>query len=101
MEEAISQHKKMAMGEAVPLAPGKSVIQKYAKGGAVMPEKGVTNLPAKGGALQPGKATGAKIATYKKGGAADKKGFGLTIAVAVPMRKSAAAPVRKAAGRGR
>lgn len=93
MSEAISQHKRMAMGESVPMAKGKSVIQKYAKGGAVMAEGGVANLPAKGGVLQPERATGAKIATYKKGGAVPKKGMGLTIAVAIPMRK--------AAGRGR
>jgi hypothetical protein len=89
------------MGESVPLASGKSVIQKYAKGGAVMAESKAANLPAKGGALQPAKATGAKIATFKKGGMAAQKGMGITIALAVPMRKPAAAPMRKAAGRGR
>ena len=94
MSEAISQHKRMAMGESVPMAKGKSVIQKYAKGGAVMAEGGAANLPAKGGVLEPVKATGAKIATYKKGGMAlPKKGMGLTIAIGIP--------VRKAAGRGR
>jgi len=100
MSEAISQHKRMAMGEAVPMAKGKSVIQKYAKGGAVMAEGGVANLPAKGGVLEPMKATGAKIANFKKGGM-PKKGMGLTIAIGIPVRKPAAAPVRKAAGRGR
>ena len=93
MSEAISQHKRMAMGESVPMAKGKSVIQKYAKGGAVMAEGGAANLPAKGGVLAPMKATGAKIATLKKGGAVPKKGMGLTIAIGIP--------VRKAAGRGR
>jgi len=93
MSDAISQHKRMAMGETVPMASGKSVIQKYAKGGAVMAESKAANLPAKGGVLQPAKATGAKIATYKNGGNVAKKGMGITIAVAVPMRK--------AAGRGR
>jgi len=93
MSDAISQHKKLAMGESVPMAGGKSVIQKYAKGGAVMPESGAANLPARGGVLQPKKATGEKIATMKKGGAVPKKGMGLTIAIAIP--------VRKAAGRGR
>lgn len=93
MSEAISQHKRMAMGESVPMAKGKSVIQKYAKGGAVMAEGGVANLPAKGGVLEPVKATGAKIATFKKGGVVPKKGVGLTIAIGIP--------VRKAAGRGR
>jgi hypothetical protein len=100
MSEAISQHKRMAMGESVPMASGKSVIQKYAKGGAVMAEGGVANLPAKGGVLEPMKATGAKIANFKKGGM-PKKGMGLTIAIGIPVRKPAAAPVRKAAGRGR
>jgi len=93
MSEAISQHKRMAMGESVPMAKGKSVIQKYAKGGAVMAEGGAANLPARGGVLEPMKATGAKIATLKKGGAVPKKGMGLTIAIGIP--------VRKAAGRGR
>ena len=92
MSEAISQHKLMAMGESVPMAKGKSVIQKFAKGGAVMAEGGAANLPAKGGALQPMKATGAKIASLKNGGM-PKKGMGLTIAIGIP--------VRKAAGRGR
>ncbi len=93
MSDAISQHKRMAMGESVPLAGGKSVIQKYAKGGAVMAESKAANLPAKGSPLTPEKATGAKIATMKKGGMAGKKGMGLTIAIGIP--------VRKAAGRGR
>jgi len=93
MSEAISQHKRMAMGESVPTAKGKSVIQKYAKGGAVMAEGGAANLPARGGVLEPMKATGAKIASLKKGGAVPKKGMGLTIAIGIP--------VRKAAGRGR
>jgi hypothetical protein len=93
MSEDVSQHNRMAMGESVPMAKGKSVIQKYAKGGAVMPEGGVANLPAKGAPKEPVKATGAKIATYKKGGMPAKKRMGLTIAVAIPMRK--------AAGRGR
>lgn len=93
MSEAISQHKRMAMGESVPLAGGKSVIQKYAKGGAVMAESKAANLPAKGGALQPVKATGEKIATFKKGGVVPKNGMGLKIIIGVPSRK--------AAGRGR
>lgn len=94
MSEAISQHKKMAMGESVPMAKGKSVIQKYAKGGAVMNESKVANLPARGSAPPPfEKSSGTKIATYKKGGAVPKKGVGLTIAIGIP--------VKKASGRGR
>jgi len=85
MSEAISQHKKMAMGESVPMAKGKSVMPKYASGGAVMKEGGVANLPAKGSAppplARPAAGMAGKIATLKKGGAAK--------------------PMRKVAGRGR
>ena len=88
MSEAISQHKRMAMGESVPMAKGKSVIQKYAKGGAVMAEGGAANLPARGGVLEPMKSTGEKIASLKKGGMAPKKRMGLTIAIAIPVRKA-------------
>ena len=94
-DDYINMHKRIAMGQ-----PGAEThlkkggkVAKYARGGAVMSEKGVDKLPAKGGVLKPEKSTGAKIATFKKGGAAAKKGVGLTIAVAIPMRK--------AAGRGR
>ena len=90
MSDAISQHKRMAMGETVPMAKGNSVIQKYANGGAVMAESKAADLPAKGGALKPAKATGAKIATYKNGGKA--KMPALTVVIGMP---------RKAAGRGR
>jgi hypothetical protein len=90
MSEAVSQHKRMAMGESVPMAKGKSVIQKYAKGGVVMPEGGAANLPARGGVLEPMKSTGAKIASLKKGGAVPKTGMGLKIIIGVPARKAAA-----------
>jgi hypothetical protein len=90
MSDAISQHKRMAMGESVPMASGKSVMPKYKNGGSVMSEKGVANLPAKGEIMKPVKATNERIATYKRGGKA--KMPGLTIAIAIP---------RKAAGRGR
>jgi hypothetical protein len=94
MAEAISQHKRMAMGETVPMAKGKSVIQKYAAGGSVMKESKAANLPARGSAPPPlEKSSGTKIATYKNGGSAAKKGIGLTIAIGMPMKKSA--------GRGR
>lgn len=93
-EGAVNMHKLLASGASPQVeAKGKSVIQKYAKGGAVMAEGGAANLPARGGVLEPMKATGAKIATLKKGGLAPKKGMGLTIAIGIP--------VRKAAGRGR
>jgi hypothetical protein len=59
-----------------------------------MSESKVANLPARGSAPPPiEKSSGTKIASYKKGGNVAKKGMGITIAVAVPMRK--------AAGRGR
>ena len=93
-EGAVNMHKLLASGASPQVeAKGKSVIQKYAKGGAVMAEGGAANLPARGGVLEPMKATGAKIASLKKGGAVPKKGMGLTIAIGIP--------VRKAAGRGR
>lgn len=94
MSDAVNQHKLMAMGESVPMAKGKSVILKYAKGGAVMSESKVANLPARGSAPPPlAKASGTKIATFKNGGNVPKKGMGVTIAVAIPMKK--------ASGRGR
>lgn len=90
-EGAVNMHKLLASGASPQvMASGKSVIQKYAAGGKVMPESKAANLPAKGESLQPEKATGAKIATFKKGGAT--KMPGLTIAIAIP---------RKATGRGR
>ena len=90
MAEGISQHKRMAMGESVPMAKGVGSLPKFANGGKVMPESKVANLPAKGTVMPPVKATKEKIATYKNGGKA--KMPGLTIAIAIP---------RKAAGRGR
>jgi hypothetical protein len=95
MTEAINAHKKMAMGmtEGNKMKKGGSV-KKFAAGGAVMKEGGVANLPARGSAPPPlEKSSGTKIATFKKGGMAAKKGMGLTIAIGIP--------VRKAAGRGR
>ena len=94
--EGINLHKRLAMGagESIAKAGGKAVIQKYAKGGSVS-ESRVANLPAKGSAppslARPAPGAAGKIATMKKGGAA--KMPGLTIAVAIP--------VKKAAGRGR
>jgi hypothetical protein len=91
-EGAVNMHKLLASGASPQVeAPGKSVIQKYAGGGKVMPESKAANLPARGGVMPVTKATGEKIATFKKGGKA--KMPGLTIAVAIPMRK--------ASGRGR
>jgi hypothetical protein len=89
-DEGINLHKRLAMGasEGTAKASGKSVIQKYAKGGAVMPESRVANLPARGSAPPPLPKPTGKIATMKKGGMA-KKGPGLMIAVALPVKKSA------------
>ena len=94
-EGAVNMHKLLASGASPQVeAKGKSVIQKYANGGSVMSESKVANLPARGSKPAPvEKATGAKIATYKNGGSAMKKGMGLTIAIGMPMTKSA--------GRGR
>lgn len=92
-DEGINLHKRLAMGasESTAKASGKSVIQKYAKGGTVMSESKVANLPARGSAPPPLPKPTGKIATMKKGGKA--KMPGLTIAVAIPVKKSA--------GRGR
>ncbi len=94
MAEAINMHKKLAMGEgeSVAKAAGKGAMPKYAKGGAVMSESKVANLPARGSAPPPLPKPTGKIATLKKGGM-PKRPAGITIAVAVPMRK--------ASGRGR
>ena len=96
MSEAINMHKRIAMGgegEANHLKKGGKVA-KYAKGGAVMPEKGVANLPAQARTPKLEKPVPHAIATLKKGGKVPaKKAVGLTVAIAMPMRK--------AAGRGR
>lgn len=75
MAEAISQHKKMAMGEGAPLASGKSVMPKYAKGGAVkVPD--ALDSSRKNPLPRPAPGNAGKIATLKKGGAAKKGGRG-------------------------
>jgi hypothetical protein len=90
-EGAVNMHKLLASGASPQVeSKGKAVIQKYAKGGAVMAEGGVANLPAKGSPKAPTKATGEKIAAMRRGGKA--KMPGLTIAIAIP---------RKAPSRGR
>lgn len=88
-EEAVNLHKRLAMGapESTAKAAGKSVIQKYANGGKVMPESRVANLPARGSAPPPLPKPTGKIATMKKGGKARMPG--LTIAVAIPVKKPA------------
>ncbi len=71
MTEAISAHKKMAMGitEGNKLKTG-GIIRKFANGGAVAESK-AANLPAKGAPLKPNFNAGkVKVATMKKGGSA-------------------------------
>ena len=87
MTEAINAHKKMAMGmtEGNVMKKGGGV-KRYASGGAA------PNLPAMGDKKNVGvdfNAGKAKIASLKKGG----RPKGVTIAIVMPMRKSA--------GRGR
>lgn len=95
MAEGISQHKRMAMGESVPMAKGKGSLPKFAGGGAVMAESKVANLPAKGEVMPVVKGTGEKIATFKKGGRTrrddslpSRKPVGLTIAVGIPVKRA-------------
>lgn len=94
MTEAISAHKKMAMGitEGNVMKKGGGV-QKYASGGKVMPEKGIDTLVNSDRPVKPNKATGAKIATYKNGGSS-KKGMGVAILLS-------GAPMKRSSGRGR
>lgn len=71
MTEAISAHKKMAMGitEGNVMKKG-GIIRKFANGGAVAESK-AANLPAKGAPLKADFNAGkVKVATMKKGGAA-------------------------------
>ena len=98
MADAINLHKQIAMGKSPKVeAAGKSVMPKYAKGGAVMAEGKASTLindsSRKNPLPRPMPGNEGKIATLKKGGMPPKRGMGITIAVAVPARK--------AAGRGR
>lgn len=93
MAEAINLHKQIAMGKAPKVeAAGKSVMPKYAKGGTVK-VPGALDSSRKEPLPRPPAGMAGKIATLKKGGAVPKKGMGVTIAVAIPVKKSA--------GRGR
>jgi hypothetical protein len=85
--DAINMHKRLAMGESngFTQASGKG-IKGYKSGGAVMPESKTRTLIEDSSQKQPLPKPTGKIATLKKGGAL--KGPGLTIAVALPMRKS-------------
>jgi hypothetical protein len=92
-EEATNLHKRLAMGASgsIASASGKGAIQKYAKGGSVMPEAGVANLPPKGDRKPESGGPFGKIATMKKGGKAKQIGYSIAIAI----------PVKRSAGRGR
>ena len=92
-DDQINMHKRLAMGASsgITQASGKA-IKGYKEGGKVMPESQVGNRVLDSSQKQPLPKPGGKIATLKKGGDIPKKGPGLTIAVAIPMRK---------AGRGR
>ena len=91
MSDDINMHKRLAMGEAggFTQAKGKG-IKGYKSGGSVMPESKTRTLIEDSSQKQPLPKPTGKIASLKKGGSL--KGPGLTIAVALPMRK---------AGRGR
>lgn len=93
MAEAINLHKQIAMGKSPTVeAPGKSVMPKYAKGGSVKVPPALDSS-RKNPLPRPIAGNEGKIATLKKGGMPPKRGMGITIAVAVPVKKSA--------GRGR
>jgi hypothetical protein len=88
MTEAISAHKKMAMGmtEGNVMKKG-GKVQKFAKGGIA--ESKVANLPALGDKRNAGvnmNAGKTKIATMKKGGMSKKPG--IMIAIAIPKKGS-------------
>jgi len=86
--EGINMHKRLAMGETngFTQAKGKGV-KGYKAGGAVMPESKTRTLIDDSSQKQALPKPTGKIATLK-GGGMPKKGVGLTIAVALPMRKS-------------
>ena len=86
-DEAINLHKRLAMGgsENIAKASGKA-IKGYKEGGKVMPESKTRTLINDSSQKEPLPKPTGKIARYAKGG--NTKGPGLTIAVAVPMRKS-------------
>jgi hypothetical protein len=92
-DDQVNMHKRLAMGadSGITKAAGKG-IKGYKAGGKVMPESQTRTLILDSSQKQPLPKPGGKIASLKKGGDVSKKGPGLTIAVAIPMRK---------AGRGR
>jgi hypothetical protein len=88
MSEEINAHKKMAMGitEGNKMKKG-GKVKHFAEGGKVMSEaKSVGRLMDSSRKEPLPKPTG-KIATLKKGGAVPKRGLGVTIAVAIPVKK--------------
>jgi hypothetical protein len=89
MSDGINMHKRLAMGESngFTQASGKG-IKGYKEGGQVMSESQAAGRLLDSSQKQPLPKPTGKIATLKKGGDAPRKGPGLTIAVAIPMRKS-------------
>lgn len=89
MSEPINMHKRLAMGEKgaeTHLKKG-GKVKHFAEGGKVMSEaKSVGRLMDSSRKEPLPKPTG-KIATLKKGGAVPKRGLGVTIAVAIPVKK--------------
>lgn len=93
MAEAINIHKQLAMGKSPEVRnSAKGSIPKYAAGGSVKVPPALDSS-RKEPLPRPPAGMAGKIATLKKGGAVPKKGLGVTIAVAIPVKKSA--------GRGR
>jgi hypothetical protein len=90
MAELINAHKKMAMGitEGNKLKKGGKVA-KYAEGGKVKSEDdAVASRALDSSRKQPLPKPTGKIATLKKGGM-PKRGMGVTVAVAIPVKKRA------------
>ena len=76
MAEAVNLHKQIAMGKAPKVeVAGKSVMPKYAKGGAVK-VPGALDSSRKEPLPRPIPGNAGKIATLKKGGVAKKSGRG-------------------------
>ena len=88
MSEAINAHKKMAMGitEGNKMKKG-GKVKHFAEGGRVMSESSSHDRVLDSSRKEPFPKPTGKIATLKKGGAVPKKGFGVTIAVAIPVKK--------------
>ena len=92
MSEPVNMHKRLAMGEKgaeTHLKKG-GKVKKFAEGGKVMSESAAHDRVLDSSRKQPLPKPTGKIATLKKGGAVPKRGMGVTIAVAIPVKKSRA-----------